>query len=136
MTAQIIATFLIILPLPELMDTQLIDTLHEMAQTEKKIKEFKRKIRFRGKITKKSLTKNKNIRLSVKKGEDKFNFIILKTHKERYALADKLTIGTSVYVEGISRFRAIICTKLKQIKRIDESEQSRLETFSGYVKKT
>ena len=111
-----------------MIDTTLLDTLKIMAKREKKVKEYKRRIRIKGKLTKKSLTKNKNIKLTIKKGENEFSFIVLKSHVERYSLAERLKINSSVYAEGISKFRMIICTKLKSLlKEVDESEQMRLK---------
>ena len=107
-------------------DKTLINTLSALARKEKKGKEFSRRVRVKGKIIQKGLTKNGNIRLVVKKGEDKYGFVIIKSHKERYALAEKLTKGSLVSAEGINKFRTIICTKLKQLHRIDESEQRTL----------
>ncbi len=108
---------------PNKIDKTLINTLSVLARKEKKAKGFQRRVRVRGKVIKKGLTKKGNIRLVVQKGEDKYNFVIIKSHKENYALAEKLSEDSLVYCEGINKFRAIICTKLKQISRIDESEQ-------------
>ena len=111
-----------------MIDTTLIDTLKEMSEKEKKIKGFKRLSRIKGKLIKKSLTKNKNIRLTIKKGEREITFIVLQTHKERYSIADKLKIDSTVYANGIPKFRMIICTKLRQdLKGIDESRQMTLK---------
>jgi hypothetical protein len=111
------------------MRTELLKIATEMAEKEKKINEFKKRIRIKGTIVKKALTKNGNIKLIIKKDDDKFNFIVLKSHKDKFALAEKLVKGNSVSAQGISRFRAIICTQLKQIKRIDESKQSKLDKY-------
>ncbi|MBI2580706.1 hypothetical protein HYV85_02760 [Candidatus Woesearchaeota archaeon] len=107
-------------------DKTLLNTLTVLARKEKKGKEFSRRVRVKGKVVKKGLTKKGNIKLIVQKGEDKYGFVIIKSHKERYALAEKLTKGSLVYAEGINKFRTIICTKLKKISRIDESEQTSL----------
>jgi len=110
-----------------MIDTTLIDTLKEMSEKENKIKGFKQLSRIKGKLIKKSFTKNKNIKLTIKKGEREITFIVLKTHKERYSLAEKLKIDSSVYAQGIPKFRMIICTKLKHdMKGIDESKQMTL----------
>ncbi len=105
-------------------DETLIHKLSELARKERKTKEFKGRVRVKGKIIKKGKTKKENIRLTVKKGEDKYNFVVVKTHKENYALAEKLKAGDCVSAVGINRFRAIICTQLKQIKQADESRQT------------
>ena len=111
-----------------MIDTTLIDTLKVMADKEKKLKGYIRRTRIKGKLVKKSLTKNKNIKLTIKKGENEFSFIVIKSHKERYSLAERLKINSSVYAEGISKFRMIICTKLKSLlKEVDESGQMRLK---------
>ena len=107
-------------------DKTMLNTLSALARKEKKVKGFKRRVRVRGKVVKKGLTKKGNIRLVVQKGEDKYGFVIVKSHKDDYALAEKLAEGSLVYAEGINKFRAIICTKLKRISRIDESEQTTL----------
>ena len=107
-------------------DDSLIKKLNVLAKKEKKVKEFKRRVRAKGRVIRKSKTKKGNIGLKVGKGDDEFNFIVVKTHKERFALAKKLKKGDCVKVEGISRFRAIICTRLKRIEKIDESRQTKL----------
>ena len=107
-------------------DKTLLNTLTVLARKEKKGKEFSRRVRVKGKVIAKGLTKNGNIKLVVQKGEDKYGFVIIKSHKERYALAEKLAEGSLVSAEGINKFRAVICTKLKQIQRFDNSEQATL----------
>jgi DNA polymerase II small subunit/DNA polymerase delta subunit B len=110
-----------------MIDRTLINKLTEMAKKEKKIKEFKKRLRVKGKIVKKRKTKKGNITLQVKEKEEEFKFIVLKSHKESFALAEKLAVGKSVSVHGIPKFRMIICTKLKALdKGIDESKQKKL----------
>ena len=111
-----------------MIDTTLIDKLTEMASKEKKIKEFKKRLRIKGKVLAKGETKKGNITLTIRKGEDEFKFTVLKSHKESFALAERLSIGKSVSVHGIPKFRMIICTRLKVLdKGIDESKQRKLE---------
>src|SRR3989344_9048385 len=106
-----------------MIDTTLIDKLTEMANKEKKIKEFKKRLRIKGKVLAKGETKKGNITLTIRKGEDKFKFTVLKSHKESFALAEKMAVGKSVSVHGIPKFRMIICTRLKVLdKGIDESK--------------
>ena len=105
-------------------DRTLINTISELARKEKKINEFKSRIRVKGKIIKKGKTKKGSIKLIVQKADDKYNFVVIKTHKENYALAEKLEVGSFVSVVGISKFRAIICTQLKQLHKMDESRQT------------
>ncbi len=107
-------------------DKTLINTLSALARKEKKGKEFKRRVRVKGKVVKKGLTKKCNVRLVVQKGENKYSFVIIKSHKERYALAETLTNGSLVSIEGINKFRVVICTKLKKINRVDSSTQATL----------
>ena len=107
-------------------DKTLLNTLSVLARKEKKSKEFSRRIRVKGKVIDKGLTKNGNVKLVIQKGEDKYGFVIIKSHKERDALAEKLTKGSLVSAEGINKFRTIICTKLRKISRVDESEQRTL----------
>ena len=52
------------------------------------------------------------------------DFIVIKTHKENFALAERLEVGSFVSVAGISKFRVIICTQLKQLHKMDESKQT------------
>ncbi|MCK5283493.1 MAG: hypothetical protein KAK00_08875 [Nanoarchaeota archaeon] len=111
------------------MDNRLQRIIKEMASEEKKLKEFKRRLHAKGKIIEKKLTDNENIKLRIKKGDDKFNFIVLKSHKERFELANKLQKGEYVSASGIPKFRYLLCTRLKKIKKIDESRQSKLESF-------
>ncbi len=107
-------------------DKTLLNTLSALARKEKLGKAFSRRVRVKGKVIEKELTKNNNIKLVVQKGEDKYNFVIVKSHKDNYALAEKITEGSLVSAEGINKFRAIICTKLKQIHKIDNSTQATL----------
>lgn len=110
-----------------MIDTTLLDTLKVLAKKEKKLKEYKRRLRLKGRIVSKFFTKNKNIKLRIKKEDENYSFIVIKTHKERYALAEKLQIGKSVSIEGIPKFRMTICTKLKVLdKGISEERQERL----------
>jgi len=111
-----------------MIDTTLIDKLTEMANKEKKIKEFKKRLRIKGKAVAKGETKKGNITLTIKKNEEEFKFTVLKSHKESFALAERLSIGKSVSAHGIQKFRMIICTRLKVLdKGIDESKQRKLE---------
>lgn len=112
-----------------MIDKTLINLVKELADEERKIKEFKSRIRIKGKIVAKSLTKKGNLKLTVKKDENEISFIILKNHKEIYFLAERLSLGRSVSVEGIrKKFRMIICTKLKVLdKGMDNSKQLKLE---------
>lgn len=109
-----------------MIDTTLINTLKTLAQKEKKIKGFKSRIRIKGKLIKKGKTKKGSIKLIIQKDKDKYNFIVIKTHKKNFALAEKLKEGSFISIVGISRFRAIICTQLKQLPKMDESKQTLL----------
>lgn len=113
-----------------MIDKTLINTLSKLAKEEKIIKSFRGRVRFKGEIVKKGKTKNGNIRLKIMKGEDIYNFVVIKTHKERFALAERLKKGELVSAVGIRRFRAVICTQLKEITAIDESKQVQLKGFS------
>lgn len=98
-----------------------------MARMEKKIKEFKKRLRLKGKVVAKGTTKKGNITLTVKRDEDELKFTVLKSHKESFALAERLSIGKSVSAHGIPKFRMIICTRLKVLdKGVDESKQRKL----------
>ena len=105
-------------------DRTLINTLSKLASQEKKVKAFKSRVRVKGKLIKKGKTKKGNIKLIVQKDDDKYNFIVIKTHKENFTLAEQLKVGSFVSVVGISKFRAIICTQLKQLHKMDESRQT------------
>ena len=110
-----------------MIDTTLIDRLTVLANKEKKIKEYKRRLRLKGKITAKGSTKKGNLTLNVKKEENEYKFTILKSHKERFSIAEKLAVGKSVSLEGIPKFRMIICTRLKALEKcISEGKQTKL----------
>ena len=110
------------------MDRTLINLVTQLANQERKIKEYKSRIRIKGTISAKGVTKNGNIRLTVKKEDYEIRFIVLKAHKESFHLAERLSIGRSVSVVGIrKRLRMIICTQLKVLdKGIDHSKQMTL----------
>ncbi len=110
---------------------KLLETLKEMVKKEKISKHFKRLLRVKGAITAKSLTKKGNISLKVKKEEDECNFTVLKSHKERYSLAEKLEVGNWVSAAEIPRFGTAICTQLKKIsKPTDEGKQATLKDYA------
>jgi len=114
-----------------MIDTRLIDTLKVLAEKEKKIKEYKKRLRIKGKIAVIGTTKKGNITLTIKKDNEDYKFTVLKTHKERFALAGKLKEGKSISAEGIPKLRMIICTRLKELsKGIEEGKQAKLERFA------
>ena len=116
-----------------MIDTTLIDTLKVLADKERKIKEYKKRLRIKGKVTAKGTTKKGNLTLTIEKDEDDFKFTVLKSHKERFALAEKLQLGRSVSIEGIPKFRMIICTRLKALDRgLMKGKQVKLENFKQY----
>lgn len=113
-----------------MIDTTLIDRLKILADKEKKIKEYKRRLRLKGKITGKETTKKGNITLKIKKDEHEYKFTVLRSHKERFALAERLQTDKSVSVEGIPTFRTIICTRLNLLEKgIIEGKQAKLEKY-------
>ena len=68
--------------------------------------------------------------LHLKKDEDEFKFTVLKSHKESFALAEKLQEGRSVSAEGIPKFRVVICTRLKLLEKgIGSGRQEKLEVY-------
>ncbi|MBU0980573.1 MAG: hypothetical protein KJ709_07225 [Nanoarchaeota archaeon] len=112
-----------------MIDTTLINRLHEMAKEAKKVKGFKARLRVKGRIIEKSVSKKGHIKLVIAKGEDEYTFHVLKTHKEKFALAKKLEVGRSITVEGISRFRGAICTKLKAAKSVGTGMQKKMNDY-------
>ena len=113
-----------------MIDTTLIDMLKVLADKEKKIKEYKRRLRIKGKIIAKGKTKKGNITLKIQKEGEDYRFTIIKSHKERFALAEKLQIGRSVSIEGIPKFRVTICIRLKALdKGLMKGKQIKLESF-------
>ena len=114
----------------KMINTTLLDTLKVLVDKEKKIKKYKRRIRLKGRIIAKGKTKNGNITLKVEKEGEGYNFTVIKSHKERFALAEKLEIGRSVSIEGIPKFRIIICIRLKVLDReAAKGKQIKLEGF-------
>ena len=114
-----------------MINTTLLDTLKVLVDQEKKVKEYKRRIRVKGRIIAKGKTKKGNITLKIEKEGEGCNFTVIKSHKERYALAEKLQIGRSVSIEGIPKFRIIICTRLKAAdKELAKGKQVKLEGFA------
>jgi polyisoprenoid-binding protein YceI len=114
-----------------MIDTTLIKQLKVLASKEKKINEYKRRLRVKGKITAKGITKKGNITITIKKEGEEYKFTVLKFHKERFAFAGKLRIGRSVYAQGIPKLRMIICTQLKELdKGTEEGKQAKLEAFA------
>ena len=110
-----------------MIDTTLIDRLTVLASKEKKIKEFKRRLRIKGRVTEKGTTKKGNITLKIKKDDNEYKFTVLKSHKERFTLAEKIKINSSVSAAGIPKFRMIICTSLKALEKgIQEGKQTKL----------
>ena len=113
-----------------MIDRTLIDKLTEMANKEKKIKEFKKRLRVKGKVAAKGTTKKGNITLTIEKNDERYKFTILKSHKERYDLAEKLQEGRSVSAEGIPKFRVVICTRLKLLEKgIGRGRQEKIKIY-------
>ena len=114
-----------------MIDTTLIDRLTVLANKEKKIKEFKRRLRIKGKVIEKGTTKKDNITLKIRKEDNEYKFTVLKSHKERFALAEKLKMNKSVSAEGISKFKFIICTRLKPLEKgLIGGKQKKLESYT------
>lgn len=114
-----------------MIDTTLIDKLTVLANQEKKIKEFKRRFRIKGKVVKKSDTKKGNITLTIEKDKQRYKITVLKSHKEKYALANKMIIGNAVSAEGIPRLKYIICTRLKLLEKgIADGKQGKLNNYT------
>jgi hypothetical protein len=110
-----------------MIDTRLINAAKELLAKERKIKGFKRRFRVKGRVTAKGLTKKGNITLTIQKDTEKYRFTVLKSHKERYAIAEKLEPGMAVSAVGIPRLRMIICTRLTLLgKGIDDTQQMKL----------
>ena len=107
---------------------ELLKICMDMSRKEKKIKEFKRRIRVKGKITRKSFNKNGNLKLRIEKDDDAYNFVVIKSHKEKCALAESLSEGDYASAQGKLVFRAIICTQLKKIRK--PGRQVCLESFN------
>ena len=103
--------------------------LSEMVKKERKIKEYKSRLRFKGRLVEKSKTRKGNIRLIVKNRDDQVSVVVVKSHKERFTLASELDINDAVSVVAINKFRSAICTSLKRIENFDDSLQMRLDAF-------
>ena len=114
-----------------MIDTTLIERLKVLAGKEKKIKEYKRRLNVKGTVIAKAMTKRGNITIKVQKEEEDYTFTVLKSHRERYALAEKLAIGKSVSAAGIPKFRMIICTRLKALDtEVSAGKQAQLDNFT------
>ena len=113
-----------------IIDTTLIDKLKVLADKEKKIKEYKRRLRIKGKVKELGKTKKGNVTLTVETDKEEYNFTVIKSHKERFALANKLQKENSISVEGIPKFRAIICTRLKVLEKgLAKGKQGKLDNY-------
>ena len=104
------------------MDNTLQNILKKMAVKEKKINEYKKRVHAKGEVIEKKMTKNGNMRIVV----EGCKFIVMKSHKEKFKLAQGLSKGDLVYVSGIKKLRYVLCTRLKKIYHIDKSVQQRL----------
>ena len=111
-------------------DNRLLKIVKEMASKERKLKEFKRRLHLKGELLEKALTDKKNIKLRIQEKDGTATLIVLKSHKESYALASVLNAGEYVSATGIPKFRYILCTRIKRMKRPESGTQSRLESFA------
>ena len=113
-----------------MIDTTLINTLHEMAVQEKKISVFKKRLRVKGILISKTLTKKCNFKIKVRRGDNEFNFIILKSHKDKVALVESLHTGKSISVTALPKFKMNICTQIKVLaKAVVKGTQLKLSEF-------
>lgn len=112
------------------MDKTLMNLTKELADKERKIKEFKNRLRCKGRVTGITYTKKGHLKLTLKNKRGEFSCIILRTHMESYILAQKASIGTPVSIQAIPKLRMNICTKLKILTKFDESNQTCLRDFS------
>ena len=113
-----------------MIDTTLIDNLKVLADKERKTKEYKKRLRIKGKVQDLGRTRKDNMTLTIEKDKEKYKFTILKSHKESFALANKLHQGNSVSVVGIPKFRMIICTHLKLLEKgLGEGKQDKLKNY-------
>ncbi|PIY59978.1 hypothetical protein COY95_04195, partial [Candidatus Woesearchaeota archaeon CG_4_10_14_0_8_um_filter_47_5] len=118
----------------KVIDTTLIDKLKILADKEKKVKEYRERFRIKGKVKALGKTKKDNLTLTVEKDREEYKFTVLKSHKKRFALANRLQRGNSVSVEGIPKFRYIICTRLKVLEKgLAEGKQGKLENYFQVV---
>ncbi len=110
------------------MTNTLLEHLKVLVEKEKKSKEFKNRLRVKGVLVEKKTTKKGNIVLIIEKDKEQHKFTVLKSHKERFFLAEKSCIKQSVYASGIPKLRMIICTQLKILERgIDSGRQRKLQ---------
>ena len=101
-----------------------------MASKERKTKDYRRRLRVKGIITKKGTTKKGNISITVSEETGDYRFTVIRSHKDRFALAEKLAVGRSVSIEGVPKFRTAICTRLKALdKGVDVGKQGKLEGY-------
>ncbi len=113
-------------------NAKLLEALEDIADKERRIREYKRRLRIKGKVTATGKTKRDNITLTVEKDKEEYKFTILQSNKERYALAQKINIGTGISIEGIPTFRTVICTRLKILEKgLAQGKQEKLELFIG-----
>lgn len=107
-----------------------MEVMESILAREKKAEPFKRRLRLKGKVTAKGMTKNNNISLTVEKNKEEHKFTILRSHKERYAIAERTRVGQSVSIDGIPKPRWIICTRLKILEKgIAKGRQEKLDGF-------
>jgi hypothetical protein len=90
---------------------ELLKKIKKLVIKEKKNNEYKKRIRLKGIIENKILSKKENIILTI----NKTKFTILKNHKEKFKIAEQLKIKDNVTIEAIPKFKINICTKLKKL---------------------
>jgi len=111
------------------MENPLLKLVKEMAAKEKKLKEYRGRHHLKGELLEKTLTDKKNIKLKIQEKDGTSTLIVLKSHKERYALAALLSAGAYVSATGIPKFRYLLCTRLKRIKTPEPGTQTDLGSF-------
>ena len=113
-------------------DKTLINSLNARVKKEKLIKNIRSRLRIKGILTEKTRTKKGNLQLKIRKGKEDYTFTILKTHKEKIERAEHLQIKRSISIEGINKFRIIICTRFKELdKGIDNSNQTKIDEYTA-----
>lgn len=79
------------------------------------IERWKKKAKIKGKLVKKSFTKNDNILLSIQRKKSVAKVLVNKNFQDLFNIANNLKLYENIYIEGKKELGIIYCDKIENL---------------------